>query len=513
MNNKLEKLFGLFLQLLGRILYLVSVGILLLTFLVVKYSHSSIYIGDLWKIIVAILLIVISFSAILLIGRQLTLLGKKLVAQSQNIDLVKELENPNYHPVLYMRPFNEDYKTSQTNSITIVNFTIDMLSSEEEQLSKAVSNIGPMVAIGIPGEKLPTLGAQRLYSDDDSWKQLISKIMLRSKLILLKIGNTEGFRWEIGHSLQNARPEQVVFLIPNDKNIYDNFCIELSKFINHKLPDFKYGFNNNMTIQSILYFTSNWEPHYVRLRSFYFRKSRLNPLISIIRLALKPVYEQLGVRWKRQHILFSLYFILVLFIILIGFSFSIPSIMTYTTSSERLITQIIIYSISIFLFAMMVLVFCGYRNQNKKYMKYEKTLSNKANVQQEFLDTLEYLLELYFINCIQNKAFANPANQTYEELFNSKTTDFYELSYKTDLDIEQIINKIQKFITNNNAEIVSSDAENILIIIKNKNPYKMYITNFKIKKTETLSTSIIISVMMKSMGAKKAAENIKTFVA
>ena len=45
--------------------------------------------------------------------------------------------------------------------------------TEEEQLAKVVAEIGSFIAIGRPGENLPTLGAIRLYTGDADWQESV----------------------------------------------------------------------------------------------------------------------------------------------------------------------------------------------------------------------------------------------------------------------------------------------------------------------------------------------------
>jgi hypothetical protein len=151
------------------------------------------------------------------------------------------IDNADFQKVLYLRSFNEDKVTAKTPAFNYQSFSLELLTTEEEQLAKAVKDIGEMVAIGIPGEFLPTLGAEPVYTDDDTWQSVVQKIMSKCKLVILKLGNTPGFFWEMVHTFQNARPEQVVFLIPHDKVLYEKFIRHLSKYIKHKFPEYVEG--------------------------------------------------------------------------------------------------------------------------------------------------------------------------------------------------------------------------------------------------------------------------------
>ncbi len=92
-------------------------------------------------------------------------LGRKLKAESAEEILARDPRPP----VLYLRSFHTDAKAATTVKEPRIPFTpqlgIGGLGTEEEQLAMVLDRIGPCVAIGQPGELLPTkLGAPVLLS-------------------------------------------------------------------------------------------------------------------------------------------------------------------------------------------------------------------------------------------------------------------------------------------------------------------------------------------------------------
>ncbi len=81
-----------------------------------------------------------------------------------------------------------------------------------EELTWLLERVGPMVAIGKPGERLPELGAARLYVDDESWKDTITALMRRAALVVIRAGNTTSLWWEVEQAMSLARPERVVIV-------------------------------------------------------------------------------------------------------------------------------------------------------------------------------------------------------------------------------------------------------------------------------------------------------------
>jgi hypothetical protein len=88
-------------------------------------------------------------------------------------------------------------------------------SSFEQKLAKAldeIDGVGPLIAIGKPGERLQTLGADRLYVDDQSWRDTALDLMTRSKLIFVIAGETGGLFWEIRTLVETVSPTKVIFV-------------------------------------------------------------------------------------------------------------------------------------------------------------------------------------------------------------------------------------------------------------------------------------------------------------
>ena len=68
-------------------------------------------------------------------------------------------------------------------------------TTEEEQLLKALRGVGSAVAIGRPGENLPQIGAQRVYYDDNEWRNRVEKLIRSARLVIIRTGVGKGWRW------------------------------------------------------------------------------------------------------------------------------------------------------------------------------------------------------------------------------------------------------------------------------------------------------------------------------
>lgn len=91
-------------------------------------------------------------------------------------------------PVLYLRAFGDDDRTCAGVTRGVA-WGAGALITEEAQLAAAVVAIGPLLAVGRPGEGLPELGAARLYVGDD-WQQRVSNLMRDAELVIVRLAQT-----------------------------------------------------------------------------------------------------------------------------------------------------------------------------------------------------------------------------------------------------------------------------------------------------------------------------------
>jgi hypothetical protein len=104
-------------------------------------------------------------------------------------------------PVVYIRSFKDDdlivAATSRAAKWHRNIFLWTAAVSIEQELALIMNRVGPVVAIGKPGEPLPELGAARLYVGDDQWQAKITEMMQRSRLVVIRGGTTANLWWEI----------------------------------------------------------------------------------------------------------------------------------------------------------------------------------------------------------------------------------------------------------------------------------------------------------------------------
>jgi hypothetical protein len=199
--------------------------------------------------------------------------------------------------VLYLRSFGQDTVTAESRTRGVNKF-LSELKTEEEQLAATVKPVGPMVAIGRPGESLPELGALRMYVSDDEWQSVVTSWLTCARLVVLRIaGNTEGLLWEIAQAPRCVAPERLVLLLPLKRAPYQVFRERVQQFFPRGLPDYQekwYGVLKRRGLMGLVYFERDWTPRFVRIRPLLLTFESRNLVKAVLKSALRPVFAQLG---------------------------------------------------------------------------------------------------------------------------------------------------------------------------------------------------------------------------
>lgn len=112
--------------------------------------------------------------------------------------------------ILYLRSFVADKQTKK-----MVSFST--LHSEEEALVEVMSELAPVYAIGDPKDKEMPLGASRIYVSDDKWKSIVEDMSRRAIIVILRLGETDSFWWEVDTILKTVPLEKVLFIVPSNR--------------------------------------------------------------------------------------------------------------------------------------------------------------------------------------------------------------------------------------------------------------------------------------------------------
>lgn len=153
--------------------------------------------------------------------------------------------------VLYLRSFKDDRTTRKTTSL------VSDLKTEEETLVDVLSDIAPVYAIGDPTDKKMPLGASRVYVDDSHWKSTVTELMKRAVVVVLRLGETDSFWWEVETALKTIPVDRLLFIIPQNKT-FDNVAILYNILLEHNIDIKKLKISvakkSRGSISSFLYF-------------------------------------------------------------------------------------------------------------------------------------------------------------------------------------------------------------------------------------------------------------------
>jgi hypothetical protein len=116
-------------------------------------------------------------------------------------------------PVLYLRPFHSDNRVVGTLvPLPGYNGDVEGLETMDVALGNALREIGPPLAIGRPGERLPPGGADRMYTE--GWQGAVMDLARTARLIVIMLADTPACRWEIRAILSAFGADRVLFVIP-----------------------------------------------------------------------------------------------------------------------------------------------------------------------------------------------------------------------------------------------------------------------------------------------------------
>jgi hypothetical protein len=231
---------------------------------------------------------------LILVGASMLYHGKLLAAAEQSV--AASALAPETPPVVYLRPFAVDESGwGQIFSALLTAKMFTPVLSEEEQLARAVAPIGPLIAIGQPGESLPTPGAARIYPAH--WRESVEDLLRRARLVILRPGTSEGVRWEVEHSFRTVDPAKVVLMFERVKaKDYEKNRTAIADACSVQLPPFK-EVRRGRRARAFLEFEPNWTPKVLPLKAPYWRTGR-TAMVHIFKYSLRPVFQRFGVPFQ-----------------------------------------------------------------------------------------------------------------------------------------------------------------------------------------------------------------------
>jgi len=236
----------------------------------------------------------VAFMASLYGAFRLAWLGKQVQARARATALAADTRPP----VLYLRPFSADESPRAVFRRLLSEGIWMRFASVEEQLALVLEPVGPLIAIGAPGEKLPTPGAVRRYVTEPDWKSLVSAWLAEARLVIVRPGLSEGVWWELRQVVDGGRPERLLILATRmRRRDYARFAELVRARLGKSLPPFeaiaRWGIANGF-----IRFDAEWRPSFLPLRRALLRGDVALKLVAPLHHALQPVFGGLGVPWS-----------------------------------------------------------------------------------------------------------------------------------------------------------------------------------------------------------------------
>jgi hypothetical protein len=211
-------------------------------------------------------------------------------------------------PVLYLRAFQADEITRDKGQ--------SLGHTEEEQWSNVLSDIGPVIALSSPLSNILVPGAARLNADANNWQKVVESYLETSGLIVIRLGTTNSLRWEIEKAVKITDLKRLIFLVPNRREFdFSEFRAYIKTLLGISVPNLKkknllrriglrIPFTQNITdflsIETILIFDEEGTPFLqeIPLKFSHILRSPLKcALTASMKYALKPVFENIGIKW------------------------------------------------------------------------------------------------------------------------------------------------------------------------------------------------------------------------
>jgi hypothetical protein len=282
--------------------------------------------------------LILAVSPILLFaGAFLSWRGRQYAAQASVVSIITDAK-PH---LLYLRPFRSDYTTTKTVLIEV--FRTEFAATQEEQLADVLLPFGELVAIGRPGEGLPTPGAARIYAFDEEWKDVVKGQMQTARLVVIMAAVGENVLWELTQAVRILEPQKVLILVLDMKaKDYESFRTKANPILGVSLPERAtprrfgrvFGFRR---VSGFISFAPDRKPSFLALKApsaaATFRSGSFKDLLALkapyfrtgsfkglAKYALRPVFESFGLEWQPPPISFSQrsYFLTVGFVVALG---------------------------------------------------------------------------------------------------------------------------------------------------------------------------------------------------
>jgi hypothetical protein len=169
-------------------------------------------------------------------------------------------------PVVYLRSFKDEeiessvlhrFKKLASPDKTWLAATVPNNGvQEQDALGHVFRKIGPYIALGRPGEKIPELGSSKLYASNGEWQDRIREFFNNSRLVVFRAGITDSLKWELAEIVRAVTPEKVLMILPVTEGDYQSFVRWANSVMPKPLP-------KDFPSTRLVKFDDAWTPCYL----------------------------------------------------------------------------------------------------------------------------------------------------------------------------------------------------------------------------------------------------------
>ena len=118
-------------------------------------------------------------------------------------------------PVLFLRSFEDDQVSLRPTSVSPLARIMDpaFALAHLEGVVETCLSLGPVIAIGRPGDLAPPVGVSRLYVANAAWRKVVLDLMAEAALVVVGTSRSEGVIWEIEQLRQRHYLDKTVFVV------------------------------------------------------------------------------------------------------------------------------------------------------------------------------------------------------------------------------------------------------------------------------------------------------------
>ena len=166
--------------------------------------------------------------------------GRKCTAR-RAVDIVRSGKVEG-RPILLLRSFKDDeMKIGERPGMFVGKVPIYL----EDVVIPQLERLGPVIAIGKPGESSPPLGAARLWCHDAVWQAAIQQLVAASQFIVIICGaihRRRGSQWEMEYLARANCADKLILVMPpvREEEASHRWWI-YRKLLNWKIPVYQPG--------------------------------------------------------------------------------------------------------------------------------------------------------------------------------------------------------------------------------------------------------------------------------